>query len=112
MTVKTNFRTNFYQNGVSGFAVKHIEDCNSGPTSVSQCEKQVLSVSKTIKCYYVTSYKTLSLDYIGTFYSPSERRRNKKATVCVISVRLGIEEAHRRRSHYCILQQETLSAAY
>ena len=49
------------------------------------CEKQVFStshsVSKTLKCYYVISYKTLFWDYISTFCSPSERRKqNKKAT--------------------------------
>ena len=45
------------------------------------CEKQVFStsqsVSKTLKCYYVLSYKTLFWDYIRTFYSPSERRKKK-----------------------------------
>ena len=30
---KNYFRTIFYQNGVSGFAVKHIEDGTSCPTS-------------------------------------------------------------------------------
>ena len=43
------------------------------------CEKQVFStsqsVSKTIKCYYVISHKTLFWDYISTFSSPSERRK-------------------------------------
>ena len=43
------------------------------------CEKHVFStsqsVSKTIKCYYVISYKTLFWDYIGTFYSPSEKNK-------------------------------------
>ena len=34
MTVETIFRSNFYQNGVSEFAVKHIDDCIGGPTSV------------------------------------------------------------------------------
>ena len=34
MTVETIFKTIFYQNGVSGFTVKHIEDCASGPISV------------------------------------------------------------------------------
>ena len=59
MTIETIFRTNFYQNGVSEFAVKHIEDYTSSPTSVS----------KTILCYYVISYKTSFWDYmyIGTF---------------------------------------------
>ena len=46
-------------------------------------EKQVFStsqsVSKTISCYYVISYKTLFWDYmyIGTFYCPSERTNKK-----------------------------------
>ena len=46
-------------------------------------EKQVFltskSVSKTIKCYCVISYRTLFWDYmyIGTFYSPSERTNKK-----------------------------------
>ena len=46
-------------------------------------EKQVFStsqsVSKTILCYYVISYKTIFWDYmyIGTFYSPSERTNKK-----------------------------------
>ena len=82
MTVKTIFRTNFYQNGVSGFAVKHIEDCNSGPTSVSKCEEQVFStsqsVSKTIKCYHVTSYKTLSWDYIAHSTVPVKEEKIKR----------------------------------
>ena len=34
MTIETIFRTNFYQNGVSELAAKHIEDCTRGPTSV------------------------------------------------------------------------------
>ena len=34
MAVKNIFRKNFHQNGVSGFSVKHIEDCTSGPTRV------------------------------------------------------------------------------
>ena len=46
------------------------------------CEKQVFStsqsVSKTIKCYYVISYKTLFWDNISTFSSPSERRKKIK----------------------------------
>ena len=34
MTIETIFRMNFYENGVSELAAKHIEDCTSGPTSV------------------------------------------------------------------------------
>ena len=57
------------------------------PTVPPVCgEKQVFStsqsVSKTILCYYLISYKTLFWDNmnIGTFYSPSERtNKNKKA---------------------------------
>ena len=77
MTVKTIFRTNFRIK--TGSLDSQSITLKIAPAVPTVCfEKQLFStfpsVSKTIKWYDVISYKTLFLDYIGTFYSPSDKK--------------------------------------
>ena len=75
MTIETIFRTKFYQTGSLNWQPSTLKIAPAVQSVFG--EKQVFStsqsVSKTIQCYYVISYKTLFWNYIGTFYSPNER---------------------------------------
>ena len=67
---------------------------------------------KTIKCYYVISYKTLFWDYMSTFYSPSERRKKGHLSVRLVIEGMIIRGSPPAESLLCHLAMLTTGLTY